>query len=515
MRMKTKLLKPILGSMLAVSLMLSPLPAFGASNAAVAAAASSNSVNSSIKVYVDGYQLTLAQSPFKVDGVTLVPMRDIFDALNATVNWEGSSQTITGGKDGTKITLKVGSKDADINGSKVQLDSPAIIRNSTTFVPVRFVAEALDAEVKWNNATQSVHITSAEAKGIDYANLVYETLNKPKLTTTEIVDAYDMAIVLIGTNRGQGSGVVIGDNLILTNHHVITEASTATAYTLSGEQLSISGVVVYDEKADLAILKTDKKIGIKPVEVGIGLNARKGDSVIAIGSPLGVQNTVSDGVISNITYEDGIRYIQTSTPIDHGSSGGALFNQYGQLIGITTLGITGSNADINFAVSIIHASMLVDTITKEKLDKAAFLPSRFPESLTQASLEDMRLLMRNEFGSVQTSDGTAAFTNWKVVRDNEGWLVFTADIDPIFYMYYGASSASELRFWMINMGHELHRMLPNDRIQVLISFERDYGFKPRGLEAHEVTSIGGGQWRVRYPVIDMQLKDQLYIEYRI
>ena len=513
--MKTMLLKSLLGSVLVLSFLLSPMPTIGNTAGGIAAAAASDEAVSDIKLYFDGEPLRTSQSPFISNGTTLVPMKDIFNALGAEVVWDGAVKTVTGSKGSIHLQLMIGSKEATVNGKAVKLDEAALIKNGTTFVPARFVAEALEAEVVWDLGARAVLIVSEKSKDIDYAAVVYEAKNLPKLATTDIVEKYDQAVVLLTTNKGQGSGVLIAKDLVLTNYHVIENAAFANAVTIGGAQHEVVGVVVYDEKADLAIVKLANELAITPVELGYGFASYKGDSVIAIGSPLGVQNTVSDGVISNITYEQGIRYIQTSTPIDHGSSGGALFNQYGQLIGITTLGITSSNADINFAVSVIHAKMLAESITEEKLEATAFLPSRMPESLTQASMEDISKLMTEHFSTVQTTEGAAQFMNWSVKRDQEGWLVFTADIDPTFYMYYGASSAGELRLWMINMGHELHALLPNDRFQVLVYFDRVYGFKPRGLAADEVKAIGNGQWRVRYPVIDMQVKDQLYIEYRI
>lgn len=514
--MKTKLLKPLIGSMLAFSLLLSPLPAAGLMGmGSVAAAAVPAKAISDIKVIVDGYELRLSQPPYVNNGTTLVPMKDIFNALNASVTWDGAANKVSGSKGNITLSLVIGSKEATVNGKTVKLDTPAVIQNGTTFVPLRFIAEALKAEVVWDGAARTILIGSKESKGIDYAALVYESKNLPKLANVDLVSKYDQSVVLLSTNQGQGSGVVIGKDLILTNYHVMENASVAYAVTLGGAQHEIAGVVVSDEKADLAIVKLKEKLAIAPIELGYGLASYKGDSVIAIGSPLGVQNTVSDGVISNITYEQGVRYIQTSAPIDHGSSGGALFNQAGQLIGITTLGITSSNADLNFAVSVIHAKTLFDSITDEKLKNADFLPSTFPETLTQASLEEISEVMTEHYSVAQTSNGAAEFMNWSVKRDEEGWLVFSADVDPIFYMYYGASSAGELRIWMGNMGNQLHELLPYDRIQVKVYFDREYGFKPRGLNADEVKAVGNGQWRVRYPVIDMQLKDQLYMTFRI
>lgn len=516
-RVKTKFIQSLLSPLLAASLLLAPLPGLSG-NSVEAASAANKAVAAStqqLQVIVDGKKLTLSAAAYAEKGVTFVPMRDIFTALGASVTWEGKTQTIIGRKGNLSISLKVGKKEAVINSKTIKLNAPAVVRKGVTFVPVRFISEALYATVKWDSSVNAVRITSQEAaEQAEYDEWLEQQNNIPKLTTEELVDKFDESVVMIMTNRAQGSGVVIGDNLILTNHHVMVEAASATALTIYGDELKIAGVVSYDEDADLAIIKTDTAISIPAVELGYGINSYKGSKVVAIGSPLGLQNTVSDGLISNITYEDGIRYIQTSTPIDHGSSGGALFNEYGDLVGITTLGYSGTNADLNFAVSVIHAASLSSEVTDKQITDAKFLPSSLPDTLVGAPLTDIEKLLKDQYSSLTTTEGEAEFTKWEAKRDSSGWLVLTADIDPLFYMYYGPATAEELRMWAINIGYEFHSMLPDDKIQVVISFQRDYGFEPRGFAAGEVTSLGGDKWRVRYPIIDMQVKDELYIKVR-
>ncbi|CAM4012284.1 trypsin-like peptidase domain-containing protein [Paenibacillus alkaliterrae] len=515
--MKTKLIQSLLCPLLAAALLLTPLPGTGEATASTANAATKAVAASAsqVQVVVDHKKLTLSAPAYVEKGVTFVPMREIFTALGATVTWEGKTGTIIARKGHLTISLQAGKKEAVINGKGVKLNAPSVVRNAVTFVPVRFISEALGASVAWDRAANTVSILSEEAVELaKYKEWLEEQKNIPKLTSTEIVEKFDKSVVLVMTNRAQGSGVVIGDHLILTNYHVISDAVSATALTLYGEELAIEGVVHYDEQADLAIIKTKEPLDVAAVEINYGLNDRKGDKVVAIGSPLGLQNTISDGLISNITYEGGVRYVQTSAPIDHGSSGGALFNEYGELIGITTLGYSDTIADLNFAVSVMHAAILVDDLTEEMIDEAAFLPSTLPDTLVGAPLTDIQKLLAEQFASVVTTEGEANFTGWEAKRDSAGWLVLSADIDPLFYMYYGPSTADELRIWAINLGYELHDLLPDEKIQVLISFERDYGFEPRGFASGEVTSLGSDKWRVRYPVIDMQLKDQLHIQVR-
>jgi alpha-tubulin suppressor-like RCC1 family protein len=101
------------------------------------------------------------------DGYTLVPLRGIFEALQANVKWDGATQTVSAEKDGHEITLKIGSKTATVDGKQVKLDVEAQLVGSYTMVPVRFVAEALDTVVLWDNATRLITISDKSKTGMD------------------------------------------------------------------------------------------------------------------------------------------------------------------------------------------------------------------------------------------------------------------------------------------------------------------------------------------------------------
>ncbi|MCK9860410.1 stalk domain-containing protein [Paenibacillus sp. ATY16] len=511
--MKKKLSYTLLTPLLAAGLLLSPL---GAPQHAAAATSpvkfAATAKASAISVYVDDKKLSVSKAPYTKNGVTFVPMRELFKALNASVTWEEKAQTIIIRKDYTSITLTIGNKVALINGKSVKLDAAPEIKNNTTFVPARFVAESLGGTVKWDNAKQAVRITTEEYEyEKEFEQLQEELKNRPKYTPQQIVDMYDDSVVTITTNLGLGSGVVIGDRYVLTNYHVMQDASSATVITVNNKQIKVSGVVTYSQNNDLAIIQTDQSIGSTPVEVGYSsLNVNKGDKVVAIGSPLGLQNTVSDGLVSNIIYEGSTRYIQTSAPIDHGSSGGALFDEYGELIGITSAGYT-SQADLNFAVSTVYAAMLMEDLPKVPSAKVKFLDPTLPDTLVGQSEDKIAALLKEQFGVFSTEQGEAKLSNWKVTRDSQGWLVITTDMDPVFYTYYGGQNKEGLRTWAINLATELHRMLPGDKIQFQIYYDRIFGFEPRGFDANEVKALGNDKWEVRFPILDMQFKDQLYI----
>lgn len=115
-----------------------------------------------IKVVVNGEQLSFNVPPVMVQNRTMVPLRGIFEALGAQVSWDAPTRSITAYKADTDVKLIIGDRNATVNGKTVMLDAPPMIIRGSTMVPLRFVSEALGADVKWMAATQTVSITTDE-----------------------------------------------------------------------------------------------------------------------------------------------------------------------------------------------------------------------------------------------------------------------------------------------------------------------------------------------------------------
>ena len=122
-----------------------------------------------ITINVDGVQLKTDQPPAMIQGRVMLPLRAIFEALNASVNWDQKTQTVTGIKGDTTVVLKIKSKTATINNQTVTLDVPAQVLKGRTMVPVRFVSEALGQDVDWNSEKQQVSIKSDTPSNISIA----------------------------------------------------------------------------------------------------------------------------------------------------------------------------------------------------------------------------------------------------------------------------------------------------------------------------------------------------------
>jgi hypothetical protein len=115
-------------------------------------------MNASTRVEVNGRALTTSVPPMQINGRTLVPMRDIFEALGATVQWNPITRGIVATRAGANVGLQIGSRAASVNNQRLTLDQSPIVMRGSTLVPLRFVSEALGAQVDWNSAQRLVSV---------------------------------------------------------------------------------------------------------------------------------------------------------------------------------------------------------------------------------------------------------------------------------------------------------------------------------------------------------------------
>ena len=122
--------------------------------------------NNEPKVFLDDTEMTFDVNPFIENDRTLVPMRAIFEAVGAVVEWDGDNKTVHAvrEKNGetSVVSLQIGTASAFVNSEKTELDVPAQIKDDRTFVPLRFVVEALGEKVEWDGASYSVKITTSK-----------------------------------------------------------------------------------------------------------------------------------------------------------------------------------------------------------------------------------------------------------------------------------------------------------------------------------------------------------------
>ena len=194
-----------------------------------------------------------------------------------------------------------------------------------------------------------------------------------------------------GTGTAEGSGIIISeDGYILTNNHVINSSSSSSYYSI-GEATKVSvflyndeteyqaTVVGTDEQTDLAVIKIDKT-GLTAAELGDSDGVQVGEFSMAIGNPLGMQSSVTGGLISavnrKVTDSDGKTYtlIQTDAAINSGNSGGALVNSKGQVIGINTLKVSQTGVEgMGFAIPINSAKPIYEQLIQYNKVKRPYI----------------------------------------------------------------------------------------------------------------------------------------------
>jgi serine protease Do len=193
----------------------------------------------------------------------------------------------------------------------------------------------------------------------------YSSDTRPIVTrdVSDLVKQIGESVVQVRTPEGLGSGFFVNeDGYLITNFHVIegeTEISVEVYRQHDGGDLSRETykqvkIIAINKFHDLALLQIQDKDApkFKPVTLGSADELNVGDAVFAIGSPLGLERTVTQGILSTKTRElEGELYLQTSTQINPGNSGGPLFNLAGEVVGVTNMKITFGEG-LGFAIPV-------------------------------------------------------------------------------------------------------------------------------------------------------------------
>jgi serine protease Do len=185
-----------------------------------------------------------------------------------------------------------------------------------------------------------------------------------------LVDILGEAVVQVRTPGGLGSGFILNeDGFLMTNFHVIegeTQISVEVYHQKAGElerkTYKQVRIIAINKFADLALLKIDDKDAPKFKYVALGSSdaLSVGEGVFAIGSPLGLERTVTEGILSTKTRQmAGELYLQTTAQINPGNSGGPLFNMSGEVIGITNMKITFGEG-LGFAIPVEAVRYFLD-----------------------------------------------------------------------------------------------------------------------------------------------------------
>ena len=239
-----------------------------------------------------------------------------------------------------------------INDIQAQPGTSISIRVEKTVVPIgQGTVEKLSemykkAIKKWNIPNVSIVISKV----------------KESQSTKSIAGSSLPSVVTLRGSGGQGTGFVIGDGLVMTNRHVVIGSENKKMQIETATGSTIPGKVVYvSRQDDFAVVQPERKLGVNPLPICYAAYPTAGEDVVALGSPSGLTNTVTRGIISavrragssfNSVATESATLLQTDAAINPGNSGGPLLNANGEVIGINTFKKTKSEG-LNFAVSII------------------------------------------------------------------------------------------------------------------------------------------------------------------
>jgi hypothetical protein len=174
-----------------------------------------------------------------------------------------------------------------------------------------------------------------------------------------VISASLPAVVVVETPAGRGTAFFVAPDTLLTNVHVVGNASTVTIRRSAGST-AIARVASLAPEFDIAVLKTTSTEEHQAtLPFGSAANARVGQEVIAIGSPLGtLQNTVTRGIVSAVRKSGDVMLVQTDAALNPGNSGGPLLDRSGAVIGVNTMGYVGRQG-LSFAIAIEHAQAVL------------------------------------------------------------------------------------------------------------------------------------------------------------
>ncbi len=339
-------------------------------------------------VTVNGQVIDNANSRYPLlvyKGITYFPMTwDYTRALGLKTGWdsvEGFSIEKDPSLAGTELkqdlgyvndlnaenTVSMAGFKVRVNGKEIDNNSeeyPLLVFRDVTYFPMtwRFAVTEFGLKTSWDSLVgfgiEMDTDTLANNKTLMEPVEIAATAG-PGVVYIEVYDKEDYPISI-------GSGfIVTADGLVVTNAHVIAGGYRAMVRLSDGRKFDVEGVTAFDFDRDIAVLKINGS-DLPTVALGNSDDIALGQRVVAIGSPLGFENTISEGLISSKSRTlGGYSYIQTTTPISPGSSGGALLNYYGEVVGMLTLGFQeGQNLNMAIPVNAIKDYLKNDTILK-------------------------------------------------------------------------------------------------------------------------------------------------------
>jgi len=243
----------------------------------------------------------------------------------------------------------------------------AILNNTENTLNEKINQNSQDIQSKINIITES--IMSLSSIQTDFKEELGEIKASASADFSGVFEREKRGIVTIKTDISQGTGFILTeDGYVVTNNHVIDGAKSAGVFTYDTHSYEVRLIGV-NRELDIALLKIEGNFN--KVDIGDSDKTKIGEKVIAIGNPLGLDFTLTEGVISardrtganNLPY-----YFQIDVPINPGNSGGPLINTKGEVIGINNFKVQGAEG-LGFALEINEAKKVINSITNQKINQ--------------------------------------------------------------------------------------------------------------------------------------------------
>ena len=263
---------------------------------------------------------------------------------------------IAAGSDPDVIELKDGH---EVSGTVIA-EKPGFLYVDLGFDVIKIPKDQIVSRRKKGDEAPKTSATVISADA-DPKGFYSVTPGKPR-PVKELVREFGEGVVSIETPGGLGSGFIVNeDGYVVTNNHVIEgETKIAVVFYQNSEsgltrrRIENVEIIALNPFVDLALLKIppQKDLKLKPVTLGNLSDLNAGDVAFAVGNPLGLERSVSQGIISTLNRNfEGLIYLQTDTAINPGNSGGPLFNVRGEVVGVTNMGFRGTD-NLGFAIPI-------------------------------------------------------------------------------------------------------------------------------------------------------------------
>ena len=316
---------------------------------------------------------------YNINGSNYFKLRDLAYALNGT----RSQFSVEFDRDLDAVRIRTGEPYTPTGGelsfAGEDKSATAVPSSQTVLLNDELAGGVSVYNIGGNNYFKLRDLSAYLGFGVDYSAVsalaIVNTMpqEQRELSAEEIYARCTAAVFFIEVYDAEGSAIKTGsgffvsaDGVAVTNYHVISGADSAAVQLIDGQVFSVSGVYAWNADEDWAVLQIEGE-HFEALTVGAKNTALGGSTIYTIGSPLGLQNTLSTGIISNPNrVEDGVSYIQISAPISQGSSGGALLNKYGEVIGITSAGYEDGQ-NLNLALPMTY----VDYRNRESLTSVA------------------------------------------------------------------------------------------------------------------------------------------------